>query len=220
MNRLLTADSGVFITLEGIEGAGKSTQQELLCEWFTRRGHQCVATREPGGTSVGDALRNILLNPENVELTPIAEALLYAAARTQLVREIIRPALGEGKVVLCDRFVDSSLAYQVHGRGLPFDKVWQINQWATGGLEPDLTIFFDLPVREGLERATRRYADRMEQEAPEFHERVRAGYLELASRFAHRVKIIDAAQSKEAVHDQIAAVVESWPAPARTGDSP
>jgi len=192
---------GVLIAFEGVEGAGKSTQLDLLrCE-LERRGHGVVVTREPGGTEVGERVRAVLLDPA-VDLDPRAEALLFAAARAQLVVQVIRPALERGALVLCDRFLDSSLAYQGGGRGLGRGPVEEVNRFATGGLLPDLVVLLDLDPAEGLGRRADR-GDRIEVEGLGFHRRVRDAFLELAAGDPGRFAVVDAA----ATADQVAAGV-------------
>jgi dTMP kinase len=192
---------GVLIAFEGVEGAGKSTQLDLLrCE-LERRGHEVVVTREPGGTPVGERVRALLLDPA-VELDPRAEALLFAAARAQLVARVIRPALERGAVVLCDRYLDSSLAYQGEARGLGRGPVQEVNRLATGGLLPDLVVLLDLDPAEGFDRRAER-RDRIEVEDLGFHRRVRDAFRELAAGDPDRFAVIDAA----APTDQVAAVV-------------
>jgi dTMP kinase len=193
----------LFITFEGPEGGGKSTQIKLLAEWLREQGCDVLTTREPGGTRIGDGVRGLVLNPEHVEMQPEAEILLYSAARAQLVGEVIRPHLARGGVVLCDRYADSTLAYQGYGRQFDLDALRKIIGFATGNLVPDLTICLDLPVLDGLQRkrANARAAsddwNRIEREELEFHERVRAGYLELAQIGGERWCVVDARQSVE-----------------------
>ena len=198
-----------FITFEGIEGSGKTTQIRLLMDWFRTQDIRALLTREPGGTSIGEQVRAILLNPVNTEMTPEAEILLFSAARAQIVREIIRPRLAEGWVVVCDRFADSTLAYQGYGHGLPMDDLMRITEFATGGLWPDLTIYLDLDVETGLRRkaATPEEWNRMEAKEVAFHKRVRRGYLALAAQNPGRWLVLDANQSVERIQEQIRARV-------------
>jgi len=199
----------VFITLEGPDGSGKTTQAHLLVERLRQQGHRVVLTREPGGTVIGDQIRAILHDPANSDMRPQAEILLYSASRAQLVAQVIRPALAEGQVVISDRFYDSTLAYQGYGRGLDLPTLWEITRFATGGLVPDLTLCLDIRPEEGLKR--RRLSgeewNRLDQEALEFHRRVRAGYLELAGLEPHRWVVIDAARSVDEVQAEIWTVV-------------
>lgn len=185
---------GKFIVFEGIDGAGKTTQLDLLGRELENRGYPVVYTREPGGTRVGELIREILLNPLYGELAPRAEAFLYAAARAQLVAQVIIPALEAGKIVLCDRFVDSGLAYQGFGRGMDILMLEQINRPAIAGLVPDLVLLLDFCCDDAIDRLSRsgRGADRIEQEQQEFYRRVRLGYLSLAGREPGRYNIIDA----------------------------
>jgi len=184
---------GIFITLEGPEGAGKTTQLKLVSKKLEALDCQHVITRDPGGTALGKQIRRILLNPEN-PVQPTAELLLYQADRAQNVAEVIRPALDAGLVVFCDRYIDSTIAYQGYARGLSFELIDQLNQVSSGGLMPDLTILFDLESEEGLGRRHPGSHDRLEQEALEFHQKVRKGYLELAERDPNRWRMIDAAK--------------------------
>jgi dTMP kinase len=203
----------LFITFEGPEGGGKSTQIKLLAWWLRAQGCDVLTTREPGGTRIGDGVRSLLLNPEHVEMQPQAEILLYSAARAQLVGEVIRPQLARGGVVLCDRYADSTLAYQGYGRQLNLDALRMITSFATGGLVPDLTICLDLPVLDGLQRKRANASaasddwNRIEREELEFHERVRAGYLELARMDSERWWVVDARQSVELAQAAIRARV-------------
>jgi dTMP kinase len=198
---------GLFITFEGLDGCGKSTQMELLAAALRDHGYVVTLTREPGGTNLGEAIRGLLLDPRHHGMAARAEALLYAAARAHLVEEVIRPALKDGQVVLCDRYIDSSLAYQGFGRGLGADDVMTLNVWATDCLFPDLTLFLDLADDV---RATRMAAvpDRLEAEDEEFHRRVGQGYRELLLMHPHRIRRIDARGSEAEVQQRVRAVVE------------
>ncbi len=194
---------GLFITFEGPEGAGKSTQIRQLKRYLTDKGFAVIRTREPGGTFIGDEIRDILLDIDNKDMDYKVEALLYAASRAQLVKNIISPALTKGKIVLSDRFIDSSLAYQAYGRELPFDMILEINRWATSCLDPDLTFYLKLPAEEGLKRVEQGSADRIESEDLVFHQRVENGYKELAEIYNERYRIIDATEPKEKVLEKI-----------------
>lgn len=197
---------GLFITLEGGEGAGKSVQLEALAAGLSGQGHPVVTTREPGGTPLGERLREILLGLDS-DLDPLAEAMLFAAARAELVTTVIKPALDRGDFVICDRYSDSTVAYQGYASGVDLMSIGQLNQIATGGLIADLTILLDLPAEEGLQRSGR--ADRFESEDAAFHERVRAGYLALAEYDTDRWLVIDATQSPEQVTAAILQRVEA-----------
>lgn len=200
----------VLITLEGLDGSGKTTQFEQLVDYLRTLGHEFVASREPGGTAAGEALRRLLLDPD-LSLTIHSEAFLYAAARAELVERVVRPALQAGKSVVLDRYVDSSVAYQAYGRGLPPEFVMTINEMGTGGLRPDRTILLDLPVEEALRRK-REGADRFERETVEFFERVREGYLELAADEPERIRVVDALRPPGEVQAEIRRLVrEIWP---------
>jgi len=199
---------GLFITFEGVEGSGKSTQIDLLAEFLSEKGYEVVSTREPGGTAIGDKIRKIVLNPDFTEMDFKAEALLYAANRAQHVAEVIAPALAQGKIIISDRYTDSSLAYQSFGRGLDQKKVENISEWATGGLEPDLTILLDIPADKGLKRTSRSLADRIEQENIDFHDRVFKGFLKLAKKFPKRFKVIDATKDVDQIHQEVVKLVE------------
>jgi dTMP kinase len=197
---------GLFITFEGSEGSGKTTQIHLLAGWLGDMGCDVLTTREPGGTRIGDAVRRLLLDPAHTEMRPETEILLFSAARAQIVGEVIRPHLSKGGVVLCDRFADSTLAYQGYGRRLDLATLRMIIAFATGNLRPDLTICLDLPVVEGLRR--KRGGDqgewnRMEREQVEFHERVRRGFLALAEAEPDRWLVVDAARPIEEVQADI-----------------
>lgn len=204
-----------LITCEGIEGSGKSTQILLLAAHLRSQGKEIVVTREPGGCPIADEIRRILLDPSNVELSARAELLLYAAARAQHVEEVIRPALGKGAIVLCDRYIDATVAYQGFGRGLDLPLIAQLNLVASGGLLPDLTLLFDLPVEIGLNRARARNAvaledeGRFEAESLAFHQRVRAGYLQCASQ-EERFTIVDATGTPAQVTKRMVGFVDTF----------
>jgi dTMP kinase len=187
--------NGLFITVEGIDGAGKTTQLRWLEDFFQRQGRSVVTTREPGGTALGEALRALLLSPEQA-MDPETETLLIFAARREHLARVILPALDEAKVVLCDRFTDATYAYQGNGRGVAYDRIRALEQWVQGDLQPELTILFDVPVELGQQRArSTREADRFERERVEFFERVRQGYLQRAQENASRFLVVDASAS-------------------------
>jgi dTMP kinase len=195
----------MFITMEGGEGSGKSTAIKEIVDRLTQEGYQVVLTREPGGTPISEEIRNIILDKKNTEMDPKTEALLYAASRRQHIVEKILPALKAGKIVICDRFLDSSLAYQGGARGLGIDEVYQMNQFATEGLLPDLTILFDIKPEEGLERIAAnsgREVNRLDVEKLEFHKKVRSSFHELVKRFPDRYVVIDASLSREEVFEE------------------
>lgn len=200
-----------FITFEGIDGCGKSTQLRLLASVLRMRGTEVVATREPGGTPLGQKLRHALLEAEG-QVDPLAELLLYAADRAQHVRALVRPALASGHIVLSDRYADATVAYQGAGRGFETQTVAEIIALATGGLKPDLTLLFDLPVAEAQERASHRTrngrpGDRLDSEDEAFHTRVREAYLQIASDDPARVRIINASDSIEETHQSVLNIV-------------
>ncbi|WP_036199603.1 dTMP kinase [Meiothermus ruber] len=196
---------GLFITFEGPEGAGKSTQARLLAEWLRAKGREVVLTREPGGTRLGQAIRGLLLHQD--PMCAEAEYLLYSADRAEHMQRVIQPALGLGHIVLCDRWLDSSLAYQGYGRGLDLGWLRAVAQGATQGIRPHKTFLFDLPPEVGLERFEGR--DRLEREPLEFHRRVRQGYLERAQAEPERFVLLDAPQPLEALHTQLRGYLES-----------
>ncbi|HZG55828.1 dTMP kinase [Paenibacillus sp.] len=203
---------GLFITFEGPDGSGKTTQMRRLCERLAAQGADIVRTREPGGTPIGDRVREIVLSPEHPEMKDETEILLYAASRAQHVREVIVPAVAAGKVVVCDRFVDASIAYQGYGLGRRPEEVAAVNRFATGGLLPDRTYLLDVPVAVSRERLLERARetggaglDRIEQKASEYHERVREGFLLIAKAEPQRVVVIDANRAV----DDIAADIEA-----------
>jgi len=204
-------DSGVFITFEGGEGSGKSTQIGLLSRRLEACGVPVRRLREPGGTAVGEAVRAILLDPDHAGLDDTAEILLYEAARAQLVAEVIEPALEAGEVVLCDRFCDSTTAYQGYARGISLPRVAVLNRAATGGLSPERTIVLDIAPALGIARATSEGADRLEAEDLAFHERVRAGFLAIADVEPDRVRVVDASGDVGEVANLVSAALSDIP---------
>ncbi|MDD4334263.1 MAG: dTMP kinase [Desulfotomaculaceae bacterium] len=212
---------GKFIVFEGIDGSGKTTQLQLLGNKLKDRGVPVLHTREPGGTRVGETIRDILLSPAYSDLVPRAEALLYAAARAQHVAQVIMPALAAGTIVLCDRFLDSSLAYQGFGRGIDIGLLERINEPATDGLVPDLTIILEFCAEDGMDRINKsgRSIDRIERETKAFHVKVGAGYLVLAGRDPGRYSVIDANRPAEQVHKDIMTAAEDVLNEITTGDS-
>ena len=201
---------GRFITLEGPEGAGKSTMLPFVAGLVAGRGVEVVTTREPGGTRLGEAVRSILLDPEQTALCDDAELLLLFAARAQHIAAVIEPALAAGRWVVCDRFTDASYAYQGGGRGIPGERIAALEEWTQRGLQPDLTLLFDLPVEIGLERAGRRGdADRFEREQRPFFERVRNTYLQRAADFPQRFVRIDAATTPSQVEAALQQALET-----------
>ncbi|MCL5257548.1 MAG: dTMP kinase [Chloroflexi bacterium] len=214
----------IFVTLEGPEGSGKSTQARYLRNDLQARGCSVILTREPGGTSIGEKIRGVLLDIGNSEISPVTEALLYLASRSQLVEEVLRPALSSKDVVICDRYADSTLAYQGFGHGLNLDELRAVNFLATGGLEPDLTFCLDLPVETGLQRRRRALEsllqngrqgepedgvewNRLDAKEVEFHRRVRMGYLELAALNPERWVVVDALLPEQDLRGQIREIV-------------
>lgn len=198
---------GVFITLEGADGCGKSTQAARLADALEASGREVVRLREPGGTAISEKVRAILLDPANAEMCPECELMLYEASRAQLVREVVEPALSRGAVVLCDRFYDSTYAYQAGGRSLPEDLVRRANALGTCGLDPDRTLVFDLDPELAYARATAGGADRMEAEGLAFQRRVRDAYLRLAQAEPARVRVVDASGEREAVAGRVLAAI-------------
>ena len=186
---------GIFITMEGPDGSGKSTQIELLKQYLEKEGFNVLITREPGGTAISEAIREIILNKDFTEMSPVTEMLLYASARAQLIHEVVGPALEKGQAVISDRFVDSSLVYQGIARGLGVEKVYEVNKNAIGKYMPDVTFLLDLPAEEGIKRKKgQKELDRMEMEGIEFHMKVAQGYRDMADRFPDRIKVVDAIQ--------------------------
>ena len=201
---------GLFITFEGVEGAGKSSQIRRLAANLEKEGVPVLVTREPGGTPISERIRELLLERRHHKMVSTTELLLYAAARSQHVAECIAPALADGQVVISDRFGDATTAYQGHGRGLDLELIHRLNRVATGGLVPDLTIVLDVPVKVGLGRARRRRRsmDRLEIENLEFHQRVREGYLAIAKEEPHRVVVINSLRNPKRVHNEIRKLVK------------
>jgi dTMP kinase len=197
---------GLFLSLDGLDGTGKSTQCRLLADWLRGRGHEVVQCADPGGTAVGAALRDILLHHRG-ELAPACEAFLFMASRAQLVAEVIRPAVTSGRAVVCDRFLLANVVYQGYGGGLDVGRLWDIGRLSTGGLEPDLTLVLDLPLEAALSRRDRA-PDRMESRAREYQQRVREGFLTEARRRPDRIRVIDAGPAVEAVQARIREEVE------------
>jgi len=199
---------GVFITFEGIEGCGKSTQSKLLCEHLRELGFSVLHTREPGGNEVSEKIRTLLLDPTNT-ITPVAELLLYEASRAQLVKEVIEPAIKKGFVVVCDRFSDATLAYQGYARGLGVELVKTLNNIATQTIIPSLTIYLDIAVSTGIKRARglgkggHKAGDRIERESLAFHKKVRNGYLTVAKAYPKRVKVIKVANTIEKTQELV-----------------
>jgi dTMP kinase len=194
--------NGVFVAFEGVEGSGKGTQIRLAKEWLDSEGVPVLVTREPGGTNVGETIREVLLDHETGRIEPRTEALLFAAARAQHVATVIRPALAEGKVVVCDRYIDSSLAYQGSARGVGEQDVLTLNVWATQGLFPDLVVLLHLEPEAGLMRSLEE-PDRIEMEGGDFHAKVSDAYLRIAEEHPERIVVIDADATPEVVHDRV-----------------
>lgn len=204
--------TGFFITFEGIDFCGKTTQAWKLVTYLRRKGHKVLLVREPGGDRIAERIRRILLSKKNSEMTALTELLLYEAARSQLTERVILPALKEGKMVVCDRYSDSSLAYQGYGRGLNKNMIKHLNHISTSGLLPHLTILLDLPVKTSFERRKRekRKKDRLEKERVEFHLRIREGYLKLARQNRKRIKIVDGMENVEKTWQKVRKVLDSF----------
>ncbi len=200
---------GVFITFEGVEGSGKTTQAQLLSDHLKKKGLKVIFTREPGGTEIGERVRAILLDPKAENMDSFTELFLYLASRAQLVREIVLPALKSGKVVVSDRFADSSIAYQGYARGLGPSLVSRLNKTATHNVKPDITIFIDVPVSVGSQRK-QGSPDRLEQERQQFHERVRDGYIRLAQRARGRIKVLNGVRSADEIQCEVRSLVEGY----------
>jgi dTMP kinase len=212
MNQSATAAAGRFITLEGIEGAGKSTVAQVVCDWLKARGITVQATREPGGTPLAERVRQVVLERGTEQISPATETLLMFSARGIHLENLIRPALARGDWVVCDRFTDATRAYQGAGRGVSAELIETLARAVQGDLQPDCTLLLDLPPAVGLERARQRSgiaADRFEAEAEAFFEKVRAAYLELAASEPHRIRVVDASGDLPAVQSQVVAILES-----------
>jgi dTMP kinase len=206
----------LFITFEGVEGSGKTTQIERLKKYLTRKGVVCKVTREPGGCPIGEKVRKILLNPDHHEMVPMCELLLYEAARAQHVKEVIKPFLKKGGVVLCDRFSDATLAYQGYGRRMDLKWIERLDHLSTQGIKPDVTFLLDCPSDVGLKRALQRNRalkqereERFEREEIQFHRRVRKGYLSISKRESYRMKVIDTREGEEKVFERIRKIVDN-----------
>ncbi|MFH0763717.1 MAG: dTMP kinase [Candidatus Omnitrophota bacterium] len=188
---------GIFITFEGPEGCGKSTHSKLACEYLKNKGYDCVCTREPGGTKLGEGIRQVLLHSDGIEISDLAELFLFEAARSQIVAELIKPSLAGKKIVICDRFSDATTSYQGYGGKIPLKTIKILDRAATGGLEPDATILLDINTGTGLARAKAKGADRMEAKDTAYHKRVRSGYLKLAKNEPSRIRVIKVTGSIE-----------------------
>ncbi|PIP14497.1 MAG: dTMP kinase [bacterium (Candidatus Stahlbacteria) CG23_combo_of_CG06-09_8_20_14_all_34_7] len=199
---------GIFITFEGIEGCGKSTQANLLYDFLTSKNIECILTHEPGGTPISEKIRNILLDNKNEEMDSLTELFLYFASRAQHTAERIKPALKNGTIVISDRYLDSTLAYQGEGRNIPNQKIAEINNFATGGLIPTLTFLIDIPAETGMSRLITK--DRMEKESLEFHNRVRGSFLTGARENKERIKIINGMRPIEEIHKEIVSIVLNY----------
>ncbi|CAI9389798.1 dTMP kinase [Niallia sp. Sow4_A1] len=204
---------GLFITLEGPEGAGKTTIIDMLLNYYQEQEKQIIKTREPGGIPISEKIRSIILDPKHTEMDARTEALLYAAARRQHLVEKVIPALNSGAIILCDRFIDSSLAYQGFARGIDMDEIWEINQFAIGDVMPELTIYFDLDPRVGLARintTSDREINRLDLEKIEFHELVQEGYYKVIEKFPERIVKVDASKPLEQVFQDTVEIINQF----------
>lgn len=197
---------GLFITFEGPEGSGKSTHSKLLCDFLRKRGLRVLHTREPGGTAISEKIRRVLLEPRNKGMDVVCELLLYMAARAQIVKEKIRPALKKGEIVVCDRFLDATVVYQGYAGGIDIELIKRMGGLATGGLLPDVTFLLDIDVKRGLRRAGKT-KDRMERKPLAFHKKVRNGYLTLARKEPERIKVMSAVGDVEETQEKIRKVI-------------
>lgn len=193
---------GLFITFEGSEGSGKSTQARMLVGYLKTKGLPVLFIREPGGVKISEAIRKLLLDAKNKEMSDACETMLYMAARAQLVKEVIAPAIKTGKILICDRFLDSTIVYQGYGNGVDIKMIKLLGKFATGGISPDLTFIFDIPVKQGLSR-TGKTKDRIERRPLGYHEKVRQGYLDLARREPERIKVICAQGTKLEIQEVV-----------------
>lgn len=199
-------DKGLFITFEGADGCGKTTQLQLLKTYLENKGYEIVVTREPGGKGLGEKFREILLNYDGV-VSDRCESFLFLADRAQNIDTIVKPAVSSGKIVLCDRHIDSSVAYQGYGRGLNIEEIKKLNSIATGGMLPDLTLVFDIDIETSMQRVGKE-KDRMESSGNEFFNRVRNGYLELAKHEPERIKVVDSRGSIEEIHEKVVNILQ------------
>lgn len=216
----VTARGGFFVTLEGPDGGGKSTQLEPLARALRAQGHAVTVSREPGGTPLGEQVRRLLLESADGGIAPWTEALLFTAARAELVARVIRPALASGAIVLCDRYLDSTLAYQGAGRGLDRQLLGLLQEQATAGLRPDLTLWFDVPVETAIARRRQGQRDRLDRETAAFHARVREGYRQLAAADPTRWVLIDAGRDPASLRAEVIQVVSARVRAARLGSGP
>lgn len=199
--------NGKLITFEGSEGSGKSTQIQMLADYLASQGREVLILREPGGVKISELIRDILLDPQNKNMGNPCETLLYMASRAQLVQEVLKPALDSGTTVLCDRFLDSTIAYQGYGNGGDLIMIKQIGQFVTQGIQPHITFLMDIDAADGLRRIDRA-KDRIEQRAITYHQKVREGYLALARQEPERIKVINVNDSREAIHRQVRAYMQ------------
>jgi dTMP kinase len=207
-SRITAFEKGIFISFEGIEGSGKTKQSRLLYEYLRKSGYKVILTGEPGGTQIGLKIRDLLLSVENRKMTPVSELLLYNASRAQHIKEVILPALKKGFIVITDRFIDSTKAYQGYGRGIDLKLIEFFEKIVTEDIRPDLTLLLDLDVKIGLKRNRGiNKTDRLELEDVKFHKRVREGYLKIAAKELERIKLIDATESIEEIHRKIIGIV-------------
>ena len=208
VSRIKSTKKGIFISFEGIEGSGKTKQSRLLYEYIRKSGYKVILTGEPGGTQIGLKIRDLLLSVENRKMTPVSELLLYNASRSQHIKEVILPALKKGFIVITDRFIDSTKAYQGYGRGIDLKLIEFLEKIVTEDIRPDLTLLLDLDVKIGLKRNRGiNKTDRLELEDVKFHKRVREGYLKIAAKELERIKLIDATDSIEEIHLKIIDIV-------------